>query len=48
MLECKNSKKYNAKQPPKCEGGRGCESCRAKYAAVARARARKAERIRSK
>ena len=46
MQTCKSFKTYKAEQPPKCNGGRGCDACRAKYEAVHRARARKNERMR--
>lgn len=45
MLKCKYADKYQAKHPPKCDGGRGCEACKAKYAAIGRAMARKRERV---
>lgn len=46
MLMCKNFKNYQAIRPPKCDNGRGCEACRAKWESINRARAKKLERIR--
>lgn len=46
MLKCKSADKYEAKDPPKCDNGRGCEFCRNKWESIARARARKLERMR--
>jgi hypothetical protein len=45
MLRCQNFERYQAIYPPKCDGGRGCEACKAKWQAIARAKARKQERM---
>jgi len=29
MKECKNAKHYKGICPPKCDGGKGCDACRA-------------------
>jgi hypothetical protein len=28
MKKCKNAKDYNGIYPPKCDGGKGCDTCR--------------------
>jgi len=34
MFKCKSADKYQAKQPPKCNGGAGCIICKQKWAAA--------------
>lgn len=46
MLKCKNADRYKALRPPRCDGGRVCETCRAKWESINRARSRKLERMR--
>ena len=46
MLMCNNYKNYKATIPPTCNNGKGCQACNDRWAAVARAAARKLERIR--
>lgn len=45
MLKCKYYEQYKAINPPRCDSGRGCEACKAKWQSIARARARKQEKI---
>lgn len=34
MFKCKSADKYQAKRPPKCNGGEGCIICKQKWAAA--------------
>lgn len=40
LRKCANSAKYKGIYPPKCGEGKGCDACRAKYAAVSEERKR--------
>jgi hypothetical protein len=45
MLKCAGFAKYKGLYPPRCDNGRGCEACRAKYQSIARAKAQRKARI---
>ena len=45
MYKCKYADEYKAERPPRCDGGRGCDVCKAKWEGKNRARARKLERM---
>jgi hypothetical protein len=45
MQACRFWKEYQAVYAPRCNGGQGCEACRAKWMAKQRAAARKRQRM---
>lgn len=45
MQACKQSKRYRALYAPKCDGGRVCETCAAKWQAKQRAMAKLKTRV---
>lgn len=46
MKQCKSAKSYRAKRAPTCNGGKGCDACRAKWRKVVRANVSKPESMR--
>ncbi len=39
MFKCANAAHYSAKQPPRCNGGKGCVICNQKWAKAQKAKA---------
>lgn len=48
MQKCKYADKYKAMFPPKCNNGKGCETCRMKWQAKNRATMARIYRIQGK
>lgn len=48
MQKCKYADNYKAEFPPKCNQGKGCEICRARWQAKNRATMRRQYRIQGK